>query len=79
MTKTFDPGTYQYMNSLSIYKKADKKKVDEKKIISCMYAVCSKYGKSLDEITKKELTKTEYKHLMDFINLRDCIGYPNLD
>jgi len=31
MTKTFDPGTYQYMNSLSIHKNADKKKVDEEK------------------------------------------------
>jgi len=79
MTKTFDPGTYQYMSSLSIHKKADKKKVDEEKIISRMYAVCRKYDKSLDEITKKELTKTEYKHLMDFINLRGYTGYDNLD
>ena len=75
----FDPGQYQYMNSLSIHKKVDKKKVNEEKIISRMYAVCSKYGKSLDEITRKELTKTEYKHLMDFINLRGYTGYDNLD
>jgi len=78
MTK-YDPGTYQIMNILSIHKKADKNKVDEEKVISRMYAVCGKYGKSLDEITRKEITKTEYKYLMNFINLRGCIGYANLD
>ena len=83
MTKTYDPGTYQYMNSLSIHKKADKKKVDEEKIISRMYAVCGKYKKSLDEIDKSEITKNEYKHLLDFLEIRGYntggyLNYPNL-
>ena len=83
MTKTFDPGTYQYMSSLLIHKKTTKKKVDEEKIISRMYAVCEKYKKYLDEIDKSEITKTEYKYLLDFLRIRGYniggyLNYPNL-
>lgn len=78
---SYDPGAYQYMNVLQNDKKNRKKKEDlTEKIINNMYNVCRKYGKSLDEITKNEVTKKEYKQLMDFLELRNINVnyYPNL-
>jgi CRISPR/Cas system CMR subunit Cmr6 (Cas7 group RAMP superfamily) len=78
---SFDPGAYQYMNSLKVNAKSQKKKEkNENKIIDNMYTVCRKYNKALDEITKKELTKQEYKQLLDFLQLRNYSlqMYPNL-
>lgn len=78
---SFDPGKYQYMNSLQVNEKDRKKKEKlEEQIISKMYAVCRKHNKALDEITKNEVTKKEYRQLLDFLQLRnyDLSYYPNL-
>lgn len=78
----WDPGKYQYTNSLSVDYASRKRAEDKKeKIISRMYAVLRKYGKALDEITKGEVTKAEYKQLLEFLELRGytvSIMYPNL-
>ena len=77
----YDPGKYQYMNSLSVHKKADKIVQSKNKQTDKFYKIMNKTGKTLDEITKKDLTKTEYKFIVEYIiKIMNCpiSLYPNL-
>lgn len=61
--------------------KQDKIKAREQKKTSKFYDICRKYDKALDELTKEELTKTEYKFILEYIEkvLKYPIKfYPNL-
>ncbi len=63
-------------NSERIAKQEEKRK----KVTDAVYDICNKYGKAFDELKKEELTKAEYKKIMDFISLSKYPAglYPNL-
>jgi hypothetical protein len=47
--------------------KQAKIKVRKDKKSDKFYTICRKYNKSLDELTKDELTKTEYNFIVEYI------------
>lgn len=53
-----------------------RRKQEQKKAIKSnkFYAICEKYNKSLPELTKDELTKTEYKFVVEYIE--KVLNYP---
>ena len=59
---------------------ARQKAKDEKKS-KRFYQICKKYNKSLPELTKDELTKSEYKYILGYLEYCKfkLHWYPNLE
>lgn len=53
-----------------------RKKLDIKRQIKSdkFHEICRKYNKSLDELDKNELTKTEYKFILEYVE--KILKYP---
>ena len=54
--------------------KQAKKKARQDKKSDKFYAICRKYNKALDELTKEELTKTEYNFIIKYVE--KVLHYP---
>lgn len=59
----------------------ERQQADKEKKTDKMYAIMRKTGKALDEVTKSELTKSEYTFIVEYIEkIMKCSIelYPNL-
>jgi uncharacterized protein YaaR (DUF327 family) len=59
----------------------ERQQAEKEKKIDKMYSIMRKTGKALDEVTKTELTKSEYKFIVEYVeNIMNCPIelYPNL-
>ena len=62
-------------------KQKERQQAEREKKTDKMYAIMKKTGKALDEITKSELSKSEYKFIVEYIEkVMNCPirFYPNL-
>lgn len=61
-------------------KQKERQQSDKEKKTTKMYAIMRKTGKALDEVTKSDLTKSEYKFIVEYIEnyMNGLSSYPNL-
>lgn len=73
-------GQYQYMASLRVHKEADKSKVKEEKQRDKLYAILNRTGKTLDEVTRQDITENDYIFILEWIKSmgRHLSSFPNL-
>lgn len=63
-------------------KQKERQQADKEKKTDKMYSIMNKTGKSLDEVTKDDLTKKEYAFIVEYIEkIMNCPIqlYPNLN